>query len=88
MMFLYIVIRCVAAQGGLHGVCHGNTVQTEQQVISQVATICDRDGSGILSEAEVVVGFSDILQTTRKPFCVIEKKKSKLYLLLNLHAVF
>ncbi|KAL8566221.1 hypothetical protein ACOMHN_063111 [Nucella lapillus] len=49
----------------LHGICHSNHLQmTEEQVVIQLADICDRDSNNIIRESEVVVGFSEILGTT------------------------
>merc|ERR1712243_205764 len=66
-MLRLIVTLLVAgyASAALHGICHSNHLQqTEQQVVSQLADRCDRNSDGIIAEAEVVVAFSEILETT------------------------
>ena len=53
----------------LHSVCHSNHQQlTEAQVVKMLADICDRNDDGIIKEAEVVVGFAEVLGTSRECF--------------------
>lgn len=59
-VFCFGLSSCVSGQ--LHSVCHTNTMQlTEQQVITQVADLMDRNHNNIITSSEIVLGFRDIL---------------------------
>ncbi|XP_025092712.1 uncharacterized protein LOC112563163 [Pomacea canaliculata] len=58
----FLSLLCVAS-AQLHGVCHSNVqMRKEDEVISSVIHIVDRNNNNIITAGELVVGIGEILQ--------------------------